>query len=297
MKYIASVLFGLCVTLAVLAFQSGHPGIPAVAATPYHESLKDFIRGETDTHDMVAQVFQNGVPICTSSTGQAALCVQLLGGTISSGQAPLPTNTSSPTGANQGIGVEGVNGGVNIPIQSDVAGRILVNCAINCNPPLTGGANSIATASGQSVGIDTYNPSTATMEALQSYNGGLQLADPCAQGWANRFTGFVNATASGNTQLIAGTASKKTYLCSLSVFSNVGAINIYLASATGSSCAGATQVYPTISVATQYAFIAGGSGTGTYFTSNSTSTNYLCINLSAGVSSPGVGVYYNYVEQ
>jgi hypothetical protein len=90
----------------------------------------------------------------------------------------------------------------------------------------------------------TYHPSTS-VEALPQFATGLgvriydgtntMLVDPC-KGQAKQYTS-INQTA--NTQLVAGTASKKIYVCSIHVVV-AAAANVALVEGTGSVCGTST---------------------------------------------------------
>lgn len=257
------------------------------------------------------------VTIASDSTGQVTLATG--SNTIGALTANQSVNVAQMNGVatTMGNGVSGT-GVQRVTIASDSTGQITLATGANTIGALTANQsvntaqiNGVAPAMGNGVSgtgvqrVTIASDSTgqvalaagsATIGALtanQSVNytqmaGSTVVADPCKVN-AKVYT-LINVTA--NTQLITGTASKKTYICALNIVV-AAATNVAIVSGTGSVCATSTvgNISGGTTAATGWNFAANGGialGNGDSTISATTvNADNLCILVSAANQTSG----------
>lgn len=243
------------------------------------------------------------------------------GGTVNQGTSPWTVGGSTSIAPQTGAAPSTANGNVisyphclyssttatpasgqTVPFQCDSSGRLLFSCGAGCSLPFSGSSDAQTAAPSEGLGILGFNGTT--WDRVQ-VDGNKYLKINCVTGCAASGNGpcasttpsvaFLNATATGNSQIVALSGTTKIYVCELMLASNVGAVQAYFNYGTGTNCAtGTAQLSPATALATQYGWVLG-NGAGTVM--STPSGQALCINLNATVAAPGVGVYLEYVQQ
>jgi hypothetical protein len=133
-----------------------------------------------------------------------------------------------------------------LPAGSNTIGALTANQSVNV-AQVAGSTASTAATGVQKVGIvgnaggavdqatGSAVPANAVMAGFtDGTNTQFQYLDPC-KGAAKTFT-VINQASSSATTLVAGTSSKKTYVCAISIWPLAAAVNISIVEGTGTNC-------------------------------------------------------------